>query len=73
MAKTLGDVRKSLKTLDTLRAKGQTTTKDEKIFVPRMMDEINREIVRGLPDETELPKEAEFYLSRIEERIQQIT
>jgi hypothetical protein len=72
MAKTLGDVRKSLKAFDALRVKERTTTKDENLVITRI-DEVNREMVRNLPDETELPKDAEFHFSTIEERIQQIT
>ena len=65
MTRTLGDVRKVVETFDDQVAKAEVALGDEN-SVRALKDDINREIVNGLPDETELSEKAERCLCYIE-------
>lgn len=69
MAKTLGDVRKSVKDFNAQVSKKQIAGLEQEA-VRTMERLIYKAIVNGLPDETELSEEAESCLSFIEEAVQ---
>ena len=69
MAKTLGDVRKTVEAFNAQVSKKQIGELELQA-VKTMEILIGKAIVNGLPDETELPEEAESCLSFIEGAVQ---